>query len=210
MCPCGWKTQAVYDRSTRRWRPLDLGAVKRFLEAEIRRVKCGRYDRVRTEAVDWAGPRARHTRDLEDVVTWLAQHTDKTTVTRLLRTSWEHRANPTPKRPRGRPPKGAAPPPNKPRWVEHTSWALLKDPTTSTTTSSPSSTRSGADDRFPTGGGSSKNAYATCCGCAASSTLRSISIGANHRGYGHHSAAALISMIYLCCGGITVQVPTER
>jgi transposase len=32
----------------------------------------------------------------------------------------------------------------------------------------------------------------------------------NHRGYGHHSAAALISMIYLCCGGVTVQLPTER
>jgi hypothetical protein len=31
-----------------------------------------------------------------------------------------------------------------------------------------------------------------------------------HRGYGHHSAAALISMIYLCCGGITVQLPTGR
>ncbi len=25
----------------------------------------------------------------------------------------------------------------------------------------------------------------------------------NHRGYGHHSAAALIAMIYLCCGGLT-------
>jgi transposase len=32
----------------------------------------------------------------------------------------------------------------------------------------------------------------------------------NHRGYGHHSAAALIAMIYLCCGEITVQLPTER
>lgn len=32
----------------------------------------------------------------------------------------------------------------------------------------------------------------------------------NHRGYGHHSAAAVISMIYLCCGGITVELPTER
>jgi transposase len=31
----------------------------------------------------------------------------------------------------------------------------------------------------------------------------------NHRGYGHHSAAAIISMIYLCCGGITVRLPTE-
>jgi membrane-bound metal-dependent hydrolase YbcI (DUF457 family) len=32
----------------------------------------------------------------------------------------------------------------------------------------------------------------------------------NHRGYGHHTAAALISMIYLCCGGITIQLPTQR
>jgi len=32
----------------------------------------------------------------------------------------------------------------------------------------------------------------------------------NHRGYGHHSAAAVISMIYLCCGGMAVQLPTER
>jgi transposase len=32
----------------------------------------------------------------------------------------------------------------------------------------------------------------------------------NHRGYGHHSAAAVIAMIYLCCGGITIELPTER
>ena len=32
----------------------------------------------------------------------------------------------------------------------------------------------------------------------------------NHRGYGHHSAAALIAMIYLCCGGITVELPMDR
>jgi len=32
----------------------------------------------------------------------------------------------------------------------------------------------------------------------------------NHRGYGHHTATALIAMIYLCCGGITVQLPTQR
>jgi transposase len=89
ICPCGWKGRGVYDRSTRRWRHLDLGAVKRFLEAEIRRLHCRRCDRVRTEAVGWARPSARHTRDFEDVVAWLCQHTDKTTVTKLLRTSWE-------------------------------------------------------------------------------------------------------------------------
>ena len=27
-CPCGWSTRAVYDRSTRRWRHLDLGAAQ--------------------------------------------------------------------------------------------------------------------------------------------------------------------------------------
>jgi len=32
----------------------------------------------------------------------------------------------------------------------------------------------------------------------------------NHRGYGHHSAAAVIAMIYLCCGGITIELPTQR
>lgn len=32
----------------------------------------------------------------------------------------------------------------------------------------------------------------------------------NHRGYGHHSAEALTSIIYLCCGGITIRLPWER
>ena len=31
----------------------------------------------------------------------------------------------------------------------------------------------------------------------------------NHRGYGHHTATALISMIYLCCGGITIDLPMK-
>ena len=31
----------------------------------------------------------------------------------------------------------------------------------------------------------------------------------NHRGYGHHSAAAVIAMIYLCCSGLTITLPTE-
>jgi transposase len=89
VCPCGWKGRAVYDRSVRRWRHLDLGAAKLLLEAEIRRLHCRRCDRVRTEEVPWARPRARHSRDFEDVVAWLAQRTDKTTVTKLLRCSWE-------------------------------------------------------------------------------------------------------------------------
>jgi transposase len=67
-CPCGWSTRAVYDRSMRRWRHLDLGAARLHLEAEIRRLACRRCGRVRTETVPWARPGARFTRDFEDVV----------------------------------------------------------------------------------------------------------------------------------------------
>ena len=36
-----------------------------------------------------ARPGARHRRDLHDVVAWLAQRTDKTTITKLLHVGWE-------------------------------------------------------------------------------------------------------------------------
>jgi transposase len=32
----------------------------------------------------------------------------------------------------------------------------------------------------------------------------------NHRGYGHHSAAAITAMIYLCYSGLTITLPTQR
>ena len=88
-CPCGWSTRAVYDRSTRRWRHLDLGASRLILVAEVRRLHCRRCRRVRTEQVPWARPTARFTRDFEDVVAWLAQRTDKTAVCTLMRCSWQ-------------------------------------------------------------------------------------------------------------------------
>lgn len=87
-CPCGLRTTAVYDRSTRRWRHLDLGASRLMLQAEVRRLFCLRCRRVRTEEVPWARPGARCSRDLEDVVAFMAQRMDKTTVARLLRISW--------------------------------------------------------------------------------------------------------------------------
>jgi len=88
-CPCGWQTRARYDRSVRRWRHLDLGGSRLWLQADVRRLECRRCRRVRTEEVPWARPGARHTRDFQDVVAWLAQRTDKTTITTLLRVSWE-------------------------------------------------------------------------------------------------------------------------
>jgi transposase len=387
-CQCGWKGRAVYDRSRRRWRHLDLGATKLFLEADIRRIHCQRCNRVRTEAVEWARPSARHTRDFEDVVAWLAQRTDKTTITKLLRTSWEtvagvvgrvvaehldgrrlegiyrigvdevsyrkgHRyltvvadhdrngvvvwagegrsaatlgafydelgadgcalleavsldmggpyekatnakagqarqcvdpfhvirlANhavdlarrwawnqtrpkgPRAKRPRGRPRRGT-PPLHDPatRWVKRTRWALLKDPEDLLDSQlevlhelrrshsvlyrcwqlkeglrdlyrlrRPTDAPGHLDwwlawacrSRIPSFVALSKTIRANRERILAAvelelsnskleglnSKIRLI----NHRGYGHHSAAALISMIYLCCGGITVELPTER
>jgi transposase len=64
-----------------RWRHLGLGATRLFLEAEIRQLACRRCQPVRTEAAPWARPDARFTRDFEDVVAYLAQRTDKTTIT---------------------------------------------------------------------------------------------------------------------------------
>jgi len=87
-CPCGRKAPG-YDHSRRRWRHLDLGACGLWLEAEIWRVNCRACRRVRTEQVPWARPAARLTRDMEDLIGWLAQRTDKTSICRLLRVSWE-------------------------------------------------------------------------------------------------------------------------
>ena len=386
-CPCGFSIRASYDSSTRRWRHLDLGACRLLLECEIRRVDCSRCGRVRTEQVPWARPGSRHTRDFEDVVAFLAQRVDKTTIARLLRCSWEavanivmrvvadhiddsrlddlyrigvdeiayrkghryltivadhdkggaavwaaegrksetlkafydelgddrkaklqavsldmggayakatteevphvtqcvdpfhvvqlanqaidkarrgawnqeRRAHPKPKRKRGRPRKGSPPAPAKPRWVKHTRWALLKDPgdlsdmqldVLNTLRRERSvlyrcwQLKEALRDLYRLRRPQDAPLHldwwlAWACRSRIhsfvqlSQTIRAnrdrilaaIELGLsnskleglnskirliNHRGYGHHSAAALISMIYLCCGGITVQLPTER
>ncbi len=88
-CRCGWSTAARYDTSVRRWRHIDACATKVWLESEIRRFYCRRCHKVVTEDLPWARPGARHSRDFEDVVAWLTQRTDKTTVATLMRCSWQ-------------------------------------------------------------------------------------------------------------------------
>jgi transposase len=87
-CPCGKQLRAAYDRRRRRWRHLDLGRHRLWLVYEIRRIECPDCG-VRTEELPWARPKARHTRDFEDMVLWLAQRTDRTSVATLMRCSWE-------------------------------------------------------------------------------------------------------------------------
>jgi hypothetical protein len=31
-----------------------------------------------------------------------------------------------------------------------------------------------------------------------------------HRGYGHHTAAAIIAMLCLCCSGLTITLPHRK
>jgi transposase len=87
-CPCGKQIRAAYDRRRRRWRHLDLGRHRLWLVYEIRRLDCPDCG-IRTEELPWARPGARHTRDFEDMVLWLAQRTDRSAVSTLMRCAWE-------------------------------------------------------------------------------------------------------------------------
>ncbi len=89
VCPrCGCLGRAGYDRRSRRWRHLDLGGVRCFLECDLRRFFCPGCARVVSEAVPWARPAARFTRAFEDLAAWLAQQTAFSVVCRLLRITW--------------------------------------------------------------------------------------------------------------------------
>jgi transposase len=85
---CGQVCRHVHDRSRRRWRHLDLAGQRCFIEYELRRVRC-RDCGVRVEAVPWARPDARHTRDFETLVAFCAQQMNKTAISALLRIAWD-------------------------------------------------------------------------------------------------------------------------
>jgi transposase len=72
----------------RRWRALDLGTLKAFVEADVPRVRCPEHGVV-VVAVPWARHGARHTRGFDDTAAWLAVHTSKQAVSQLLRVAWE-------------------------------------------------------------------------------------------------------------------------
>jgi transposase len=82
------KQLEVHDRRVKRWRHLDLGANRCVIECELRRLRC-RDCGVHLEAVPWARPGSQHTRDLEDVVAWLAQQMAKTPIAGMLRIGWD-------------------------------------------------------------------------------------------------------------------------
>ena len=90
-CPhCGWTTRARHNsqRGWSSWRALDLGVWRVVVRARLRRLACQPCGVVVVEAVPFARHGARFTRDVEDLVAWLATKMDKTAVTRLLRLNW--------------------------------------------------------------------------------------------------------------------------
>jgi transposase len=78
-----------YDRGDgqRRWRGLDLGTTKVFLEAEAPRVRCREHG-VIVVAVPWARHDSPFTAAFEDQAAWLAAHATASTVAELMRSSW--------------------------------------------------------------------------------------------------------------------------
>lgn len=85
---CGRRSPG-FDRGQgrRRWRALDSGTMRCFVEAEAPRVRC-RAHGVTVAEVPWARHGAGHTRDFDDQAAWLAVSTSKSAVVELLRVAW--------------------------------------------------------------------------------------------------------------------------
>lgn len=85
---CG-RCSPGYDRGEgrRRWRALDLGTIRAYVEADAPRVSCPDHGVV-VARVPWARHGAWHTRDFEDQAAWLATQSSKSAICRLLRVSW--------------------------------------------------------------------------------------------------------------------------
>jgi transposase len=71
----------------RRWRSLDAGTMRVFLEADAPRVRCRQHGVV-VAHVPWARHGAGHTLAFDDTVAWLVTQCSKTAVTRLMRIAW--------------------------------------------------------------------------------------------------------------------------
>src|SRR5664279_2715511 len=85
---CG-KRCPGYDQGEgrRRWRTLDLGLIRAFLEADAPRVRCPEHGVIAAQ-VPWARHGAGHTYAFYDTAAWLVTHCSKSAVRDLLRIAW--------------------------------------------------------------------------------------------------------------------------
>jgi transposase len=88
-CPVCGKKAKRYDagRGRRRWRSLDMGTTKVFIEADAPRVCCKKHG-VLTEWVSWARHDARFTYDFENTVAWLTLHSPISVVADCMSIAW--------------------------------------------------------------------------------------------------------------------------
>lgn len=88
-CPHCGKGCKGYDSSekTRRWRSLDLGSERVYIEAASPRVKCLEHGVV-VAKVPWARHNSDYTYDFETAVTWLSLHATAQDVTEYFRIDW--------------------------------------------------------------------------------------------------------------------------
>jgi transposase len=85
---CG-RTCPGYDRAYDRcWRHLDVAGMQFHLRYDTRRVKCPTCG-VKVERLPWADPGSWFTRPFEDHVGYLAQRSDKTTISSMMRVAWD-------------------------------------------------------------------------------------------------------------------------
>jgi transposase len=85
---CGRRSPGYdWGEGRRRWRALDLGATKAFVEAEAPRVECRQHGVV-VARVPWARHGSWFTREFEQQVAWLATQCSKRAVCELMRISW--------------------------------------------------------------------------------------------------------------------------
>lgn len=89
-CPhCPFTTTAGYDTrwADSSWRHLDFGGTPLVLKMLRRRLRCPKHGVV-VQAVPFARPNSRFTRDFEDLVAWLVTRADKSSVSTFTRIAW--------------------------------------------------------------------------------------------------------------------------
>jgi transposase len=89
-CPHCRRKAKFYDQpyDKRRWRALDLGGAKAYIEMALPRVECKRCG-VHTAWVPWAEHAARFTKPFDQKCAWLARHLSKSAASQLLRIDWK-------------------------------------------------------------------------------------------------------------------------
>jgi transposase len=88
-CPYCGKRCKGYDSygKVRRWRSLDLGSTKVYIEAAAPRIQCPKHG-VLVAKVPWARHNSDYTYDFETTVTWLTLHATAQDVAEYFRIKW--------------------------------------------------------------------------------------------------------------------------